>query len=503
MKYKFLLFLIIFTFINGCNSEKKNNLIETLNVRPELTGDVIIFFDSIPINWKHSKKNGSYSHIGKHELEFSKDGFIIDYFFPEYSKSKDTIIIKNITNALEIKHKYKGLDFFDYLVKPFDTLLFTYKNKTPILQRLNKIKSNKKYDYNYDSLIRVRINEDKIPSYFKFKYNSILFLENIDLKNLEDTDSIFKDKHLIRAKEDLVNEEYLLDSLYKNDFISNDIKDFYSSRIEYRKKILDIKRTKYFKYKDYKQKDSLLNYSFYRNFIYAIAEEGMLKKVNIKKSSNFSIRDPEAMYDSVQINPNLSNGTKKFLSFIWLENIMQSSSNERIEKYFDLFKSNYKNESDLVDYFIEKYKLNSTLSTDLILEGKNGYRKTLQDIIEENRGKILYIDFWASWCLPCRKIMPASHKLKEKFKNDDVVFIYLALNDDVEAWKIASVEEGLSNNNYLITNPKTSSLIDELNITSIPRYLLYDKKQKLVYKNAPAPNHSEIEKTINSLLVKE
>jgi hypothetical protein len=98
--------------------------------------------------------------------------------------------------------------------------------------------------------------------------------------------------------------------------------------------------------------------------------------------------------------------------------------------------------------------------------------------------------------------MPSSHKLKEKFKGKEVAFIYLALNDNKEKWQKASIEENLSgnNDNYFIVNSKTSSFIDDLDIITIPRYLIYDKTQKLIYKNAPSPNDDGLTEILNSLL---
>lgn len=254
--------------------------------------------------------------------------------------------------------------------------------------------------------------------------------------------------------------------------------------------------------KKYPQNDSLIKYSFYREYITTLLEKAIVEKVDIKKSSNYSVPNPEAVYDSIQINTYLSSGSKKYVSFIWLENIMSTSSNKRIEKYFNEFKSSYKNESELIEYFIEKYKLDYTYSKDLSLLDEHGYKTTLQKVLDVNKGKLVYIDFWASWCAPCRQAMPSSHELKTKFKDKEVTFIYLALNDTKEKWKKASVEENLNGykDNYFILNSKTSSFIDDLSIETIPRYLLYDKTQKLIHKNAPRPNDDEIIKKLNSLL---
>ena len=137
-----------------------------------------------------------------------------------------------------------------------------------------------------------------------------------------------------------------------------------------------------------------------------------------------------------------------------------------------------------------------------MLEDEHGYKTSFDEVLKDNKGKLLYVDFWASWCAPCREAMPYSHKLKEELKNKDVVFVYLALNDNLEKWKKAMLKEGLSGykNNYFITNSKTSSMIDSLRIETLPKYMIHDKNGKLVHKNAPGPSTEEIRTILDKYL---
>jgi len=53
------------------------------------------------------------------------------------------------------------------------------------------------------------------------------------------------------------------------------------------------------------------------------------------------------------------------------------------------------------------------------------------------KGKIVYIDFWGTWCYPCIQEIPDALKLQEKYKNEPVVFLYVAMEseDKIEEWK--------------------------------------------------------------------
>lgn len=122
--------------------------------------------------------------------------------------------------------------------------------------------------------------------------------------------------------------------------------------------------------------------------------------------------------------------------------------------------------------------------------------------LRQNKGKIIYVDFWASWCAPCIKAMPFSNKLKDDFKEDNIVFFYLALNDKKEKWESISKKMGLDHyeHNYFITNSNTNKMIEELRIESLPRYIIYGKKNELRYQHALGPENKELKNLLISLL---
>jgi len=50
---------------------------------------------------------------------------------------------------------------------------------------------------------------------------------------------------------------------------------------------------------------------------------------------------------------------------------------------------------------------------------------SMDKIQEENKGKIIYMEFWASWCAPCREEMKTMHEIIEKYKDKvSIVYIY-------------------------------------------------------------------------------
>jgi thiol-disulfide isomerase/thioredoxin len=125
---------------------------------------------------------------------------------------------------------------------------------------------------------------------------------------------------------------------------------------------------------------------------------------------------------------------------------------------------------------------------------------SFSDLINTYNNKVIYVDFWASWCTPCRKEIKKTKKIKDYFRDKDVVFIYITMDLDKEKCYEAITKDGVidPNNNYFIIDIIKDNKYNEIGkINGIPHYLIYNKKGELVNTNAPSPNDRE--KLINEL----
>lgn len=117
------------------------------------------------------------------------------------------------------------------------------------------------------------------------------------------------------------------------------------------------------------------------------------------------------------------------------------------------------------------------------------------------KNHINYVDFWASWCGPCRAEMPDSQRLKEEYSRGGVNFIYISTDENAAAWQRAMKQIGLLNSeNYLIAKGNKSDLVRQFKISSIPRYLIFDKNGELINSDAPRPSSVEIRKLFDDIL---
>ena len=104
------------------------------------------------------------------------------------------------------------------------------------------------------------------------------------------------------------------------------------------------------------------------------------------------------------------------------------------------------------------------------------------------KGKMLFIDIWATYCPDCRKELPALETLQQTYKGKPITFVSISVDRDKEAWK-TMVKEKKLNGIHLYASPETKELFKKLyDLRSIPRYMLVDKEGNIISINAPMPS---------------
>ena len=93
------------------------------------------------------------------------------------------------------------------------------------------------------------------------------------------------------------------------------------------------------------------------------------------------------------------------------------------------------------------------------------------------------IDFWASWCGPCRQSNPEMVKIYQKFHPKGFEVLGVSLDKDMESWKKAIQEDKLTWTHVSDLKYWESEVVSIYNIGGIPMTLLIDKNGIIVAKN--------------------
>lgn len=99
------------------------------------------------------------------------------------------------------------------------------------------------------------------------------------------------------------------------------------------------------------------------------------------------------------------------------------------------------------------------------------------------RGKILLVDFWASWCQPCRSENPNVVKLYNHYKDKGFDILGVSLDRDKAAWLKAIEDDKLTWHHVSDLNYWKNDVAQQYNVTSIPHTILLDKEGKIIAVN--------------------
>ncbi|MEO5891137.1 MAG: TlpA disulfide reductase family protein [Ferruginibacter sp.] len=119
--------------------------------------------------------------------------------------------------------------------------------------------------------------------------------------------------------------------------------------------------------------------------------------------------------------------------------------------------------------------------------------------LQDYNGKVIYLDLWASWCVPCREETPYLKLLTEKYKdNNNIIFVSVAVLDDLVRWKKALISDAPG---WLQLFDKNRSVQIAYSASAVPKFILINKKGDIVSFDAPKPSDIlEVEAMINKEL---
>lgn len=113
------------------------------------------------------------------------------------------------------------------------------------------------------------------------------------------------------------------------------------------------------------------------------------------------------------------------------------------------------------------------------------------------RGKYLFLDFWASWCQPCRRDNPKYLSIYNEFSNDNFEILGVSFDRKRENWLKAIEKDGLKWAHVSDLQYFDSKMIDLYNITNVPTTFLLDPDGKIIAKNI---HPEELEKILFEIL---
>jgi len=122
---------------------------------------------------------------------------------------------------------------------------------------------------------------------------------------------------------------------------------------------------------------------------------------------------------------------------------------------------------------------------------------------EDTKGKVVVIDFWATWCNPCRASLPHFKKIWQKYQGKDVLFISDSGDTLKEGESLSDLQQRIkkftSENGYNWTQAASGSFVPsgvKYGVGSIPHVMVIDKNGRINTYQARAQEERAIEKAL-------
>ena len=112
------------------------------------------------------------------------------------------------------------------------------------------------------------------------------------------------------------------------------------------------------------------------------------------------------------------------------------------------------------------------------------------------KGKYLFIDLWASWCVPCIKMTPYVQQLEKQYEGRNINFVAISIDANRQNWLSKMRDLQLHGHQYL---DLPGAFAKQLNISGIPHYLIYDKESKLLVFQMDMPDNPSVKALIDQL----
>lgn len=378
------------------------------------------------------------------------------------------------------------------MTQPFDQIKFSGKGEILNNFMIERVMSDKYQVPSYYNLLKM--SEDE----FRKTMDSILEFRTNDLEN-------FCTEISKRSEKEIKSDDL---AYFKKIYHTNLLFDYAMTHLIYRNNL-----PQFINQKDYRFSSSFDNYLKKLDLNNEEQIPSRSFRYFLKRYINYMV-DPEYEKDTVAQRSNIGYNqmrykkarsffTSKNVTEFVLFNIMMEQVKfygiKEIDQLMKQFEKDCKNKT-----YLSKVK-EEIKKWDKIAPGKPApvfsYPDTSNKMISlsDFKGKLVYIDVWASWCGPCKREIPHFIKLAKEYEGKNIIFLQISVDDTEEDWR-AFKKTGGKNIIQLYAGGVRSKIAEDYIIRSIPRFLLIDTKGNIIDINAPVPSDPKIKGLLETYL---
>jgi thiol-disulfide isomerase/thioredoxin len=180
---------------------------------------------------------------------------------------------------------------------------------------------------------------------------------------------------------------------------------------------------------------------------------------------------------------------------------MKPLSKKQVENIKNYFELNNKEITSILLKHNERVITTLERSSDLRINATPSIskEKLMETIISKYKGKVVLVDFWATWCSPCKEAILEMESLKAELKDKGIVFVYIS-NESSPRIRWEYEIKAIGGEQYYLARTEADYLSKSFGFKGIPSYLIYNRNGELKHKFTGFPGVDKMREMIDLLL---